>query len=61
MEEAAEDKSSVTPYRHSLRGSPGEMEKQAPFPIAMSESKATAVGALKLSSTTRPEGKKVIK
>ena len=33
------------------------MEKQAPFPIGMSESKATAVGALKLSSTTRPEGK----
>ena len=58
MEETAENKSSVTPYRYALRGLRGEMEKPAPFPIGMSVSKATAVSALTLSSTTRPEGKK---
>ena len=46
MEETAENKSSVTPYRYALRGLRGEMEKPAPFPIGMSVSKATAVSAL---------------
>ena len=59
MQKAAEDTSSVSSYKQRSRWSPYDMD-QAAFQVGMSESTATAGGALELSSSTRTDGKKKI-